>query len=112
MYMTNILLTGLSDWWPYITSAAGLLATLLALWPKIKNSVVGKLTSENLRLRALVADMTLEAEIKNVILLANKNEIGDLSGQIDQLKLELVDIHRKQFERIHDTQSPENPDRR
>jgi hypothetical protein len=111
MHKANIFLTGLDGWWGYITSGLGAVVALFVIWPKVRDSIVGRLTRENLRLRTVVGDMTIEAEIKNVILLANKKQIESLTAEIDGLKLDFIELRRKQFEQIHDTKNPEGPDR-
>lgn len=84
---------------PWVVFILSLLA-LIAFFPKLKNSIVGRLTRENIRLRGMVADMTLEEEVKNVLILANKK-------QIEELQAAIVDLHRTQFEQIH--HSPDAP---
>ena len=98
----TIILTGLDSvrqyLGPWVTFLISVL-TFLAFWPKLKASVIGRLTAENIRLRGIIADMTIEEEIKNVLIVANKKRIEELEQQ-------LIEQHRIQLEQIHSSKSP------
>lgn len=79
---------------PWLTFLIAVL-TFLAFWPKLKASAIGKLTRENIRLRGIIADMTIEEEIKNVIILDNKKRIEKLEQEaIEQHRIQLAEISR------------------
>lgn len=81
----------LNPWVVFVISVL----TMLAFWPKIKASVIGKLMAENHRLRGLVADLTLEETIKNVIIANNKTVIAELEQRvIDNRREALHEITR------------------
>lgn len=82
---------------PWVAFIISLLA-LLAFWPKMKASLIGKLTIENIRLRKLVADMTVEEVIKNVIIANNRT-------RIEELELKLISIHKEALNEIEHSRS-------
>lgn len=109
MSTTNIFLTGLGDWWAYILAAAGGILTLWTFWAKLRDSVMGRLISENRRLKGLLGKMTIEETLKIDI-------IADLERQKKDLETEILRRHREQvrdeLDELKHTADSENPNRR
>lgn len=114
METQRLFLTGLDTIREFVSPWVGFLISVLALlafWPKIKASVIGRLTTENIRLRGIIADMTIEEGIKNVIVAAEQKHSKELAAQVLTLESELLEIHREQFEQIHHSKNPQSPAR-
>jgi hypothetical protein len=99
-----LILTGLADWWGLIASGlTGLLTVLsiLAFWPKWRDSQLARAWAENRRLKGIIKTMTIEEEIKSEI-------IQQLQDDKKKLETDLIIQHRELLDGIHRSENPKS----
>jgi hypothetical protein len=104
MSQMNIFLGALVDYWRAVVSVMTAFVLWLTIWPRVRDSIMGKLLGENRKLKKVLGQMTIEETLKIDI-------IADLQKQTRELEDELLRQHRRQVDELHQTKDPESPAR-